>query len=160
MRGQRHLIAWLIAGCLLGHPNETSSQEETLTPPYIHHVPILASDTPETIMEKAANVVPNAAQMLYHRDEFTGFIHFGPNTFTGVEWGNGMEDPNVFNPGDTLDTDQWCRVMKAAGMRKVIITVKHHDGFCTWQTRYNDRFSVRAISWRTAQTTSPRPRTS
>ncbi|NQV35365.1 MAG: alpha-L-fucosidase, partial [Phycisphaeraceae bacterium] len=99
-------------------------------------------------MTKAANVVPSPAQMLYHQDEFTGFIHFGINTFTGVEWGNGKEDPTLFDPGETLDTDQWCRIMKTGGMKKVIITVKHHDGFCTWQTRYNDTFSVRAIPWR------------
>jgi alpha-L-fucosidase len=124
------------------------AQEPSLRPPYSHDVSIIASDTAKDIMTKAANVVPSPAQMLYHQDEFTGFIHFGINTFTGVEWGNGQEDPALFNPGDTLDTDQWCRIMKAAGMRKVIITVKHHDGFCTWQTRYNDKFSVRAIPWR------------
>ena len=126
----------------------TSAQEPSLRPPYSHDVPILATDTAQDILAKAANVVPSPAQMLYHQDEFTGFIHFGINTFTGVEWGNGKEDPALFNPGDTLDTDQWCRIMKAGGMRKVIITVKHHDGFCTWQTRYNDTFSVRAIPWR------------
>jgi len=125
--------------------------DNTIQPPYSHDVPILASDTAQDIMAKAANVVPSPAQMLYHQDEFTGFIHFGINTFTGVEWGNGMEEPALFNPGDTLDTDQWCRIMKAAGMRKVIITVKHHDGFCTWQTRYNDTFSVRAIPWRSGK---------
>lgn len=90
-----------------------------LQPPYVHDVPIYVTDTPQEILEKAAHVVPSPAQLLYHRDEFTGFIHFGPNTFTGVEWGNGKEDPNVFNPGETLDTDQWCRAMKAAQMKKV-----------------------------------------
>jgi alpha-L-fucosidase len=127
-------------------PNKKSSE-----PPFVHDVSIDENDSPQDIIEKAANVVPSPAQMLYHQDEFTGFIHFGPNTFTGVEWGNGKEDPNVFNPGDTLDTDQWCRIMKAAQMKKVIITVKHHDGFCTWQTRYNSTFSVRAIHWRNGQ---------
>lgn len=133
------------------HPDETRTQAKTSSAPYVHDVPIDPDDSPEEILSKAANVVPSPAQMLYHKDEFTGFIHFGPNTFTGVEWGNGKEDPNVFNPGDTLDTDQWCHVMQAAGMKKVIITVKHHDGFCTWQTRYNASFSVRAIPWRDGQ---------
>ncbi len=122
-----------------------------LQPPFVHDVPINTSDSPQEIIEKAANVVPSPAQMLYHQDEFSGFIHFGPNTFTGVEWGNGKENPNVFNPGETLDTDQWCRIMKAAQIKKVIITVKHHDGFCIWQTRYNSTFSVRAIDWRKGQ---------
>lgn len=124
------------------------AKESPLLTPYSHDVPITARDTAQDIMTKAANVVPSSAQMLYHQDEFTGFIHFGINTFTGVEWGNGKEDPTLFDPGETLDTAQWCRIMKAAGMKKVIITVKHHDGFCTWQTRYNDAFSVRAIPWR------------
>ena len=116
--------------------------------PYVHHVALEPGESPESILEKAAHVVPSPRQMAFHELEYTCFIHFGPNTFTGVEWGNGKEDPKVFDPGDTLDTDQWCRVAKAAGMRLMLITVKHHDGFCTWQTRYNERFSVRGIPWR------------
>lgn len=69
------------------------------------------------------------------KNEFIAFIHFGPNTFTRMEWGNGMEDPKVFDLKE-LDTDQWCEAMKAAGMKMVIITVKHHDGFVLWQSRY------------------------
>ncbi len=126
----------------------SAEEQGTNSSPYVHSVKIPEDASPEDIIALAANVVPNRPQTLYHQDEFAGFIHFGPNTFTGVEWGNGMEDPNVFNPGSTLDTDQWCQIMKAAGMRKVIITVKHHDGFCLWQTRYNSTFSVRAIPWR------------
>lgn len=110
-----------------------------------------ASDGAQTILANAASVVPSRAQLLHHQDEFIGFVHFGPNTYSGVEWGNGKESPEIFNPGDTLDTNQWCRIMKAAGMTKVLITVKHHDGFCIWQTRYNDAFSVRAIPWRNGQ---------
>ena len=113
-----------------------------------HYAVIRDHDSDAEILEKAARVVPNTPQLLHHEDEFIGFIHFGPNTFTGVEWGSGKEDPTVFDPGETLDTDQWCRIMKAAGMAKVVITVKHHDGFCLWQTRYNDTFSVRATPWR------------
>jgi alpha-L-fucosidase len=116
--------------------------------PYVHHVALEPGESPESILEKAAHVAPSPRQMAFHELEYTCFIHFGPNTFTGVEWGNGKEDPKVFNPGETLDTDQWCRVAKAAGMRLMLITVKHHDGFCTWQTRYNERFSVRGIPWR------------
>ena len=116
--------------------------------PFVHQVPLNPSDTAETILQKAANVVPSPRQLAFHQMEFTCFIHFGPNTFTGMEWGNGKENPAIFNPGETLDTDQWCRVAKDAGMRMMVITVKHHDGFCTWQTRYNDRFSVRGIPWR------------
>ncbi len=92
-------------------------------------------DSPESILEKAANVVPSARQLAYQQREFSGFIHFGPNTFTGREWGTGKEDPQVFNPTD-LDTDQWCDTMARAGMKMVVITVKHHDGFVLWQSRY------------------------
>ncbi len=114
---------------------------------YEHHVAIDPSDTPRDIIEKAARVVPSAAQMIHHRSEYNGFIHFGPNTFTGVDWGSGVEDPKTFNPTD-VDTDQWCRIMKQAGMRMVVITVKHHEGYCLWQTRYNDTFSVKTSPWR------------
>lgn len=114
---------------------------------YEHHVAIDPSDSPQAIIEKAARVVPSKAQMIHHRSEYNGFIHFGPNTFTGVDWGSGEEDPQVFNPPQ-VDTDQWCRIMKEAGMRMVVITVKHHEGYCLWQTRYNDIFSVKTSPWR------------
>lgn len=117
-------------------------------PPYVHSVAIQRSDSHREIIEKAASVVPSLRQQMHYRDAFIGFIHFGPNTFTGVEWGDGLENPDIFDPGDTLDTDQWCRSMRAAGITKVIITAKHHDGFCLWQTRYNKAFSVRASPWR------------
>lgn len=92
-------------------------------------------DSKETIIEKAAHVVPSINQLSALRNEFIAFIHFGPNTFTRMEWGNGMEDPSVFDLKE-LDTDQWCRTLKAAGMKMVILTVKHHDGFVLWQSRY------------------------
>ncbi|MCP5537475.1 MAG: alpha-L-fucosidase [Akkermansiaceae bacterium] len=117
---------------------------------YEHSVEIKPTDSPETIIEKAARVVPNKAQLNHHLNEFNGFIHFGPNTFTGREWGSGKENAKAFNPPE-VDTDQWCRIMKAAGMRKVVITVKHHDGYCTWQTRYNKTFSVHQSPWQNGQ---------
>lgn len=89
----------------------------------------------ETIIQKAAHVVPTASQYAALQNEFIAFIHFGPNTFTRMEWGNGKEDPKIFNL-KALDTDQWCEAMKAAGMKMVILTVKHHDGFVLWQSRY------------------------
>ncbi len=98
-------------------------------------IPIKTSDTKDSIITKAAHVVPTSNQMDALRDEFIAFIHFGPNTFTRMEWGTGMEDPAIFDLRE-LDTDQWCKAMKAAGMKKVIITAKHHDGFCLWQSRY------------------------
>jgi alpha-L-fucosidase len=94
-----------------------------------------AGDTKETILEKAAHVVPSKNQWEALENKFIAFVHFGPNTFTRMEWGSGKEDPKVFDLKE-LHTDQWCEAMKAAGIKLVVLTVKHHDGFCLWQTRY------------------------
>ena len=98
------------------------------------------------LIRKAVDVRPSARQLVWQQLEFIGFVHFGVNTFTGREWGTGKEDPKIFNP-EKLDTDQWCQMMKAAGMKQVILTAKHHDGFCLWQTRYNTH-SVASSTWR------------
>lgn len=98
-------------------------------------IKVEAGDTKELILEKAAHVVPTPNQLSALKNEFIAFVHFGPNAFTQMEWGNGMEDPKVFDLKE-LHTDQWCEAMKAAGMKMVILTVKHHDGFCLWQSRY------------------------
>jgi alpha-L-fucosidase len=79
--------------------------------------------------------VPTPNQLSALKNEFIAFIHIGPNTFTRMEWGNGKEDPKIFDLKE-LHTDQWCQAMKSAGMKMVIITVKHHDGFVLWQSRY------------------------
>lgn len=92
-------------------------------------------DTPEQIIEKAVKTRPSARQAEAMDDEFIAFVCIGPNTFTGKEWGTGDEDPKVFDL-KTLDTDQWCSVIKDAGMTKVVITVKHHDGFVLYRSRY------------------------
>ncbi len=98
-------------------------------------ISITDADSNDSIIIKAAHVVPTPNQYEALKNEFIAFIHFGPNTFTRMEWGSGMEDPAIFNLKN-LDTDQWCEAMKSAGMKMVILTVKHHDGFCLWQTRY------------------------
>ncbi|WP_282111998.1 alpha-L-fucosidase [Maribacter stanieri] len=113
----------------------TNNSKQAILLPAANTIPIDDDDSRDSVLLKAAHVIPSENQMNALKDEFIAFVHFGPNTFTKLEWGNGMEDPAVFNLKN-LDTDQWCRAMKDAGMKKVIITAKHHDGFVLWQSRY------------------------
>jgi alpha-L-fucosidase len=93
-----------------------------------------------------ARPVPSAAQLLWQRDELAMFVHFGMNTFTDREWGDGREDPATFAPA-RLDARQWTAAARAGGFRAMILTAKHHDGFCLWPTA-TTRHSVAASGWR------------
>ena len=90
--------------------------------------------------------LPTPAQLQWHRDELAMFLHFGVNTFTNREWGDGTEAPSIFNPV-SLDARQWARTARAAGFRAMILTAKHHDGFCLWPTR-TTQHSVAASPFR------------
>ena len=125
----------LLGAMLLSACATPATREEGDSIPYSNTILIDSSDSQEDIIAKAAHVVPSPNQLAALRNEFIAFVHFGPNTFTGREWGSGMESPSVFAL-EELDTDQWCRAMKAAGMKMVLLTVKHHDGFVLWQSRY------------------------
>ncbi|MGA9837698.1 MAG: alpha-L-fucosidase [Gemmatimonadaceae bacterium] len=90
--------------------------------------------------------VPTPAQFAWQRDELAMFCHFGVNTFTDREWGDGTENPAIFNPA-ALDARQWARAARAAGFRAMILTAKHHDGFCLWPTA-TTAHSVASSPWR------------
>lgn len=81
-----------------------------------------------------ASPVPTAAQLAWQRDERALFMHFGTTTFTEKEWGDGYEKPDIFNP-TKLDARQWARTAKETGFPAIILTAKHHDGFCLWPTK-------------------------
>ncbi len=90
--------------------------------------------------------LPNSNQLAWQKMEYYAFIHFNMNTFTNKEWGYGDEKPIQFNPSQ-LDTGQWAKVIKQAGMKGIIITAKHHDGFALWPSKYTDH-SVKNSLWR------------
>ncbi len=82
-------------------------------------------------------VVPSPQQLEYQQMEMVGFIHFTVNTFTDMEWGFGDEDPTIFDPSE-LDVEQWVLSAKAGGLKELILTAKHHDGFCLWPSKYTE----------------------
>lgn len=101
------------------------------------------------IFAQAKNIkgpLPSKQQLAWHNMEYYWFAHFGPNTFTGKEWGQGDEKEEIFNP-EKLDCRQWCRLAKAAGAAGIIITAKHHDGFCLWPSKFSTH-TVRESKWR------------
>lgn len=116
---------------------------------YANTIEVTANDTKEAIINKAVHIIPTGNQWDALKNEFIAFIHFGPNTFTRMEWGNGKEDPKIFALKN-LDTDQWCEAMKAAGMKMVIFTAKHHDGFVMWQSRYT-KHGIMSSNFRNGQ---------
>lgn len=106
----------------------------------------LTSSRPWLSHRAGTRPVPTTSQLLWQQDELALFLHFGVNTFTDREWGDGTEDPAIFDP-TSLDAREWARAARAAGFRALVLTAKHHDGFCLWPTATTDH-SVRSSPWR------------
>ncbi len=98
---------------------------------------------------EAVGPIPSQRQLAWQELEYYGFVHFNMNTFTDMEWGEGGESPKNFNPTN-LDTRQWAKTAKDAGMKGIILTAKHHDGFCLWPTETTDH-SVKNSPWKNGE---------
>ena len=129
-------IALLMTGCA-SQPKQELYEKQVTFP---------TDATLEQKVDMASRLVPTPQQLEWQQMEFTAFLHFGINTFTGREWGDGTESPELFNPSE-LDAEQWVRALKDGGFKMAILTAKHHDGFCLWPTATTE-YSVKNSPWK------------
>ncbi|MGL5378464.1 alpha-L-fucosidase [Clostridium sp.] len=113
-------------------------------------VQAIASELNSVQAPEAFGPVPNESQLKYHEEELAAFIHFGMNTFTNSEWGNGRENPNSFNPTD-LDPEEWVKTLKDAGFKRLIMVGKHHDGFALWRSEVTEHDVEKSTDWQATQ---------
>ncbi|WP_075736646.1 alpha-L-fucosidase [Streptomyces acidiscabies] len=150
---RRVFVASAVAVVAAGVPSGANAATPTSPAPPLRadlsRIPVLPTDTEADLVRKASQLRPTARQIAWQSLERTAFLHFGVNTFTGLEWGTGDEDPNVFQP-TRLDTDQWARALRDGGFKLAILTVKHHDGFVLYPSRYTNH-SVASSSWQGGQ---------
>ena len=129
-------LAMLMASC-------ASQPKQEL---YEKYVEFPAEATIEQKIDMISRLVPTAQQLEWQQMEFTAFLHFGMNTFTGNEWGHGTDSPELFNPSE-LDCEQWVKALKDGGFKMALLTAKHHDGFCLWPTATTE-YSVKNSPWK------------
>ncbi|MBU0475320.1 MAG: alpha-L-fucosidase [Bacteroidetes bacterium] len=127
----RNFAVAIICFCYIGLNAQSTKKS------FNNYVKINSNDTEEIILEKAAKVTPSNRQYEWQKMELTAFIHFGINTFDEVEWGQHETDIKQFNPTN-IDVKQWVSVLKNAGMKLIVLTTKHHDGFCLWPSKFTD----------------------
>ncbi|MBE6274099.1 MAG: alpha-1,3/4-fucosidase [Bacteroides sp.] len=137
---KKTIFTWLLASAMVAC---TSQPQETY---YEKQVAFPADATPEQKVDMVSRLVPTPQQLEWQQMEFTAFLHFGMNTFTGNEWGDGKESPELFNPSE-LDCEQWVKALKDGGFKMALITAKHHDGFCLWPTATTE-YSVKNSPWK------------
>ena len=113
---------------------------------YEKYVAFPADATVEQKVDMVSRLVPTPQQLEWQQMEFTAFLHFGMNTFTGNEWGHGTDSPELFNPSE-LDCEQWVKALKEGGFKMALLTAKHHDGFCLWPTATTE-YSVKNSPWK------------
>ncbi|WP_051389305.1 alpha-L-fucosidase [Arthrobacter sp. 35W] len=126
-------------------PTEPETCEPLLVDP-ANYISVSTGDCTENIIAKASMVRPTPAQLQWQEARQTAFLHFGINTFYDQEWGHGTEDPARFNPTD-FDADSWVKTLRDNGFRYAVLTVKHHDGFMSYPSRYTD-YTVQSSPWR------------
>ena len=128
------------------YPVKSAGQAQKKENYYVKHLEFPQNATLEQKVDMAARLIPTPQQLSWQQMELTAFLHFGINTFTGREWGDGKEDPALFNPSE-LNAEQWVRTLKEAGFKMVLLTAKHHDGFCLWPTA-TTKHSVASSPWK------------
>ena len=145
MKKRKYLALLLAAGMIVQTALSTGGvvQVQAAEDTYVKTDELTDNDTAAPKKDKT---IPSKNQYEYQKQELAAFCHFGMNTYTNREWGDGTETPQIFNPTEFV-ADQWVSAAQNAGMKGVILTCKHHDGFCLWPTRYTSH-SVVSSPWK------------